>query len=532
MASYDVIVIGSGVAGLTAALALARHRRTLLLTKDALEESATRYAQGGIAAALGPGDAAAAHCADTIAAGAGLVDEGAARVLAEAAAERIAALVALGVPFDREGAALALGREAAHSAARIVHAGGDATGLHLERTLAAHVRQAPLAVREHAFVTSIVVEDGCVAGVKVLGADGGGEEQIDAPIVVLATGGAGQLYRYTTNPTVATGDGIALAYRAGAAVMDLEFIQFHPTALRLPGAPPTLITEAVRGEGAVLRDRYGHAFMATYDPRAELAPRDIVARAIWQEMARTDAECVYLDLRSIPPERLRARFPGLLTLARTYGLDPLREPIPVAPAAHYTMGGVRANLWGETTLSGLYACGEVACTGVHGANRLASNSLLEGLVFGARAAERILTRRSDEPWPSPPPDALALSEPPAPARATAAGTPPDRQALQTLMWEHVGLIRDAPGLSEARAQLAAWQTEQPVPRDRATHELANLLLVGRLVAEAALLRRESRGAHYRRDYPEPGPLGVHRFVFQRDGVPCVLAEEAACAAAD
>src|SRR5579875_1665955 len=236
MASYDVIVIGSGDAGLTAALALARHRRTLLLTKDALEESATRYAQGGIAAALGPGDAAAAHCADTIAAGAGLVDEGAARVLAEAAAERIAALVALGVPFDREGAALALGREAAHSAARIVHAGGDATGLHLERTLAAHVRQAPLAVREHAFVTSIVVEDGCVAGVKVLGADGGGEEQIDAPIVVLATGGAGQLYRYTTNPTVATGDGIALASRAGAALMDLEFIQFHPPVPSWPRA--------------------------------------------------------------------------------------------------------------------------------------------------------------------------------------------------------------------------------------------------------------------------------------------------------
>src|SRR5579875_4075565 len=356
MASYDVIVIGSGVAGLTAALALARHRRTLLLTKDALEESATRYAQGGIAAALGPGDAAAAHCADTIAAGAGLVDAEAARVLAEAAAERIAALVALGVPFDREGAALALGREAAHSAARIVHAGGDATGLHLERTLAAHVRQAPLAVREHAFVTSIVVEDGCVAGVKVLGADGGGEEQIDAPIVVLATGGAGQLYRYTTNPAVATGDGVALAYRAGAAVADMEFIQFHPTALRLPGAPATLITEAVRGEGAILRDADGRAFAADYDARGELAPRDVVARAIWAQMAKTGAACVYLDLRGIDPARVRARFPGLVATGRAHGFDPTVDLVPVAPAAHYTMGGVWTDQWGATTLPGLYAC--------------------------------------------------------------------------------------------------------------------------------------------------------------------------------
>lgn len=535
MASYDAIVIGSGVAGLTAALALARHRHTLLLTKDALEESATRYAQGGIAAALGPGDAATAHCADTIAAGAGLVDEGAARVLAEAAAERIAALVALGVPFDREGAALALGREAAHSAARIVHAGGDTTGLHLERTLAAHARGLPLAIREHAFVTGIVVEDGHVAGVKVLNANSGEsveEERIDAPIVVLATGGAGQLYRYTTNPAVATGDGIALAYRAGAAVMDLEFIQFHPTALRLPGAPAVLITEAVRGEGAVLRDRYGHAFMAAYDPRAELAPRDIVARAIWQEMARTDAECVYLDLQPIAPERLRARFPGLLATARTYGLDPLRQPLPVAPAAHYTMGGVRTNLWCETTLPGLYTCGEAACTGVHGANRLASNSLLEGLVFGARVAERILTRDAAEPWPSPPPEALALSEPPLPAHETTSGAPASRELLQALMWERAGLVRDAHGLSETRSLLAAWQTAQPAPRDRAAHELDNLLLVARLVVEAALLRRESRGAHYRRDYPEPSPLGVHRFVFQRDGAPCVPAEEATYAAAD
>jgi L-aspartate oxidase len=603
MASYDCIVAGSGVAGLTVALALSRHAHVLLLSKDALDESATRYAQGGIAAAIGADDSAEAHRLDTLAAGAGLVDEDSARTLTAGAAERIAALVALGMPFDRDGEQIALGREAAHSAARIVHAGGDATGFYLEQTLVRRTLDAALDLREHTVVTEIVVRDGRVAGLDILDTVSGQRERIDAPVVVLATGGAGQLYRYTTNPAVATGDGIALAYRAGAAVADMEFIQFHPTALRLPGAPATLITEAVRGEGAILRDSTGYAFAADYDPRGELAPRDVVARAIWAQMAKTDAPCVYLDLRGIDAERVRTRFPGLVATGRAHGFDPTRDLVPVAPAAHYTMGGVWTDKDGRTTLPGLYACGEVACTGVHGANRLASNSLLEGLVYGARVAADVMRnpiastenqnadRRAEEwshlaPGPVPereggssaigdgresanaepsglresPHEELPLTKP-SPFRGTVSSprragavpsaltegtgrraaqaatgqgevTPPCSLAeLQALMWEDAGLVREAAGLARAGATLAAWEAELPAPATRADHELANLLLVGRLVVAAATLRQESRGAHYRSDFPEPSADGLHHTIFQRLTSPA-NAEELAHVAAD
>jgi L-aspartate oxidase len=507
--SYDLVVVGSGIAGLSAALTAAEQgRRTLLLTKDALEEANTRYAQGGIAAALGEDDSSQAHLQDTVAAGAGLVDERAAAIMTAAARPQIERLVSLGVPFDREAGQIALGREAAHSAFRIVHAGGDATGAHIEHTLADRVRASGVAVREHVVVTDLLSEDGRVAGVDVLDGRAGRRARIEAGAVILATGGAGRLYRYTTNPPLATGDGVALAYRAGVEVMDLEFIQFHPTALRLPNAPVFLVSEAVRGEGAILRDAQGVAFMRAYDPREELAPRDVVARAIHEQMESTGADSVYLDLRHLPAERVRSRFPHIDAFCREHGLDMTRDPLPVAPAAHYTMGGVRTDDAGTTNVGGLFACGEVACTGVHGANRLASNSLLEALVFAGRAVEGALAGRNHAPA-----DATAISLPPAQPGET---SPPSLAALQRLLWDEAGIVRTGGGLAHARRVLAAWAAALPPAGDRAGCELQNLVLVGRLVVEAALLRRESRGAHFRADYPEPSPDGLRHFVFRRD----------------
>jgi len=507
MSRYDCVIVGSGVAGLSSALALAPHGRVLLLTKGAIEDSATRYAQGGIAAALGAEDSAAAHLKDTIDAGAGLVDEHAARLLTAGATGRIANLLDLGVPFDRENGRIALGREAAHSAFRIVHAGGDATGLYLERTLVDRVRASRVEVHEHRMVTGILTGYGGVAGADVLDCESGATERIDTAALVLATGGAGRLYRYTTNPDVATGDGIALAFDAGAELMDLEFIQFHPTALRLPGVPSLLISEAARGEGAMLRDRSGHAFMADYDRRAELAPRDVVARAIQQQMAHTGADHVFLDLTHLPTEFVRARFPHIDQTCREHGLDLTREPLPVAPAAHYTMGGVRTGPGGETNVRGLFACGEVACTGVHGANRLASNSLLEGLVFGLRTAESVLAGVSPVPG-----DSSAVALPDASAGET---RPPTLKELQCLMWDEAGIVRNGRGLDLARMALSAWQHSLPPAADRAGHVRHNLVLTGRLVVEAASMRQESRGAHYRSDFPEPSTGGLRHFVFKK-----------------
>jgi L-aspartate oxidase len=502
---YDLIIVGSGIAGLYAALLARDLGSVLLLTKGSIQESNTRYAQGGIAAALGPDDSSELHFEDTLQTGAGLVDEDAARILAEDAPDRIRDLVDLGVTFDTTHGEVALGREAAHSKARILHAGGDATGAHIELSLSSLAQQSGIEVAEHSALSSIAVDCGRVTGVEVLDVQTGAVRNVAGESVVLATGGCGQLYRHTTNPSVATGDGIAVAFRAGAEVQDMEFVQFHPTALRVPGAPVFLISEALRGEGALLIDSAGRRFMPEHDTRAELAPRDVVARAIHQEMRQSGSDHVFLDISHLLAERVVARFPQIFSYCLRFGIDITKDLIPVAPAAHYMMGGVRTNIWGETTVEGLYACGECACTSVHGANRLASNSLLETVVFAKRVIERIASGQSA---PAPASEAaLHLTSP-----VAAETDPPTVDRLQNLMWEHVGIVRNGGDLESACAALSSWASRS----DAAAPELQNLTLCGRLVAQAALIREESRGAHYRSDFPEPQEEWRRHIVFRRD----------------
>ena len=531
--SYDYVIIGSGIGGLYAAIQAREHGSVLVVTKGSIDECNTRWAQGGIAAPIGAGDSAKEHLRDTIEAGAGLVDEEAARVLTSEAAARIEDLVRLGVPFDTSEGEIALAREGAHSQARVLHAGGDSTGAHIELTLASLARQEGITVLENTIATEIVkgeapnsarptsasnrAERG-VYGIRALNTKMGEASEYSCLHLILATGGAGQMYRVSTNPAVATGDGIALAYRAGAEVTDMEFVQFHPTALRLPGVQPFLISEAVRGEGGTLRDVRDERFMPEYDERAELAPRDVVARAIVDRMAETGADHVLLDVTHLERGHVIARFPQIYRFCLDAGLDITREPIPVSPAAHYTMGGIRTNVWGETTLAGLYACGECACTGVHGANRLASNSLLETVVF----AQRVIQRTVEAPGGSAPgtPGALDISDP-----AASESGPPAREAAQSLMWDNAGIVREAGGLAQAKAALSAWdgaltrERSEGDPRvaltDRAGLELRDLILCSRLVAEAALLREESRGAHYRTDFPEAREDWRRHLVFRR-----------------
>jgi L-aspartate oxidase len=479
----------------------------LVLTKGSIDDCNTRWAQGGIAAPVGPDDSPEKHLRDTIVAGAGLVDEEAARVLTSEAADRIRDLVRFGVRFDTDHGEVALAREGAHSVPRVLHAGGDSTGMYMELTLSSLARQQGVTVLEYTIATALEV--GKVAGVRALNTETGEVQNYEGRHLVLATGGAGQLYRFSTNPQVATGDGIALAYRAGAEIMDMEFIQFHPTALKLPGVQPFLISEAVRGEGGILRDVHGVRFMPEYDERAELAPRDIVARAIRDRMLKTGADHVALDVTHLDADLVTARFPQIYRFCLDAGLDMTREPISVSPAAHYTMGGIRTNTWGETTIPGLYACGECACTGVHGANRLASNSLLETVVF----AKRVIARTLESPETSTPETADATDlGPPATTEGTLA---PTREAIQSLMWDDVGIVRDGEGLAQAKATLAAWQSRLEAAVDRPSQEVADLLTCSRLVTEAALIREESRGAHYRTDFPEPLEEWRRHVVFRR-----------------
>ncbi len=507
---YDYIIVGSGIAGLYAALKAREHGGVLVLTKGSIDECNTRYAQGGIAAPIGEGDSPGLHLEDTLRAGAGLVDGEAARILTEEAADRIADLVEFGVPFDTLDGEITLGREGAHSLPRILHAGGDATGAHIELTLSSVAKLSRITIMEHCLAAKLHVADGAIEGLEALDCRTNTRLDFSCRFLILATGGAGQLYKISTNPSVATGDGVALAYEAGAEVMDMEFFQFHPTALRMPGVEPFLISEAVRGEGGILRDARGRAFMADYDPAAELAPRDVVARAILAEMGKTGADHVYLDGTHLAPARLTSRFPHIYRFCLEHGLDITREPIPVSPAAHYMMGGVRTNTWGQTNIRGLYACGEAACTGVHGANRLASNSLLETIVFAKRVVQRALRQAQGEPSVNEASaDAVSLSAP------VAAEVPPlDLGALQSLMWDKVGIVRSGDSLAQAKAILAAWQATLPHPSDRSSHELASLLTCGRLVTEAALRRQESRGAHYRVDFPEPSQAWQRHIIFR------------------
>jgi len=531
-----VVVVGSGIAGLFTALRLAEAGPVTVLTKQRLADSNTELAQGGIAAAIGKSDSPELHLQDTLAAGDGLCDLAAVEALVHEGPARVLELAALGVQFDRGQEGFALTREGAHSRRRILHAHGDATGDEIRRGLEEQVRRHPqITLLEDHFALDVVTEPGRrVAGVTALRPDGG-VVFFTSPFVILATGGAGQLYRTSTNPEVATGDGVAIAFRAGAAVADMEFIQFHPTALALEGSPKFLISEAVRGEGALLLNARGERFMPGYDPRGELAPRDVVARAIAREMASTGAGHVWLDARPIG-EAFPQRFPTIFAACRERGLDPLREPIPVAPAAHYAMGGVLTDTWGRTTLPGLFACGETACTGLHGANRLASNSLVEGLVFGQRIADFI--RRVEAGGPPSPSSGFEAASPPEsddghlphrwlqpawPASAGQARQPsqalaePERQPpeeplepgrlwaqTQDLMWRRAGIVRNREDLEQAWAEmagLAELAATAELGAGREALELANLTLVGALVARSALERRESRGAHFREDHP-------------------------------
>lgn len=518
MNTFDVIIVGSGLSGLYGALLASRHGDVLLLTKARIEDSNTYHAQGGIAAALASTDSPALHFDDTITAGAGLCDPRAVRVLVEEGPRRVRDLIVRGVRFDRQNGQIAFTREGAHSQARVLHAGGDATGASIEATIAAQVRSsARVTIRENHLVCDLLCDGHRVRGVRTIDCDTGQVAEFGASAVVLATGGAGQLFSQTTNPDVATGDGIALAFEAGAEIADLEFFQFHPTALAVPGAPRFLISEAVRGEGGILRNVKGERFMPSVDPRAELAPRDVVARAIVFEAQRTGHPCCYLDVTHLDASHFRSRFPTISRVCQRYGVDPSRDPIPVAPAAHYLMGGIRTNLWGETSLEGLYACGECACTGVHGANRLASNSLLETIVFSARVIQRLFDSTPGSEHADDASDAdsaqllsdvrIAVGAPrPGPAPVQSVAT------LRDLSWSTAGLTRDADGLRKLEAIAGAWQAQGQSRGDRAALELWSLTRLARLLAIAALRREESRGAHYRSDFPESNSEWQRRIV--------------------
>ncbi|GAA2949713.1 L-aspartate oxidase [Kitasatospora cinereorecta] len=510
----DVVVVGSGVAGLTTALrCAAAGLATVVVTKARLDDGSTRWAQGGIAAALGEGDTPEQHLDDTLVAGAGLCDETAVRTLVTEGPDAVRRLIDTGAHFDTTDAGdIALTREGGHHRRRIAHAGGDATGAEISRALVGAVRSAALHTVENALVLDLLTDaEGRTAGVTlhVMGEgqhDGVGA--VHAPAVVLATGGMGQVFSATTNPPVSTGDGVALALRAGAEVSDLEFVQFHPTVLFLgsdsEGQQP-LVSEAVRGEGAHLVDASGTRFMVGQHELAELAPRDIVAKAITRQMHLQGTEHMYLDARHFGAEMWEQRFPTILAACRSHGIDPVTEPIPVAPAAHYASGGVRTDLRGRTTVPGLYACGEVACTGVHGANRLASNSLLEGLVFAERIAADIV---ADGARPGRPPRAEAV---------TATGREPvplltaeTRTEIQRIMTRGAGVIRSAASLAAAAQELEALQqraadAEVNGPKDAVpgveAWEATNLLLVSRVLVAAAREREETRGCHWREDRP-------------------------------
>jgi L-aspartate oxidase len=475
----------------------------LLITKGSIDDCNTRFAQGGIAAAIGKNDSPELHFRDTISAGDGLCDEEAVRILVNEAPDRIADLVNLGVPFDTLDGEIGLTLEAAHSTPRILHAGGDATGEHIELTLSKRVRSTKILVLEHHLATDIIIENGKFGGIKVLNCKSGASEEFESRFLILATGGAGRLFRFSTNPEIATGDGIALAFRAGAEIVDIEFFQFHPTVLYLPGVTPFLISEAVRGEGGLLRNIDGVRFMPDYAPQAELAPRDVVARSILYEMEKTRQKNVFLDVTHLPPNTIATRFPQIYRFCLDHRLDIAKELIPVAPAAHYMIGGIRVNIWGESNIPGLFAAGEVACTGAHGANRLASNSLLEVLIFSKRIIEK--TSGIYEPTTATSASHNDIHHQLKQKQLAKDVPAPSLSALQSLLWDKVGIIRSKEGLIEAADTLADWQKSLPPPRDRQSYELANLVLTGRSMAESALLREESRGAHFRSDFPESLP---------------------------
>ena len=508
--SFDYIIVGGGIAGLRAAIALAPSGRVAILTKADARESNTGYAQGGIAAAVGPDDSPSLHARDTLAAGDGLCDEAAVNVLVSEGPKYVRELMSWGARFAHQpNGELALGLEAAHSVRRVLHA-ADATGREIGRAMWERATTFPsITTIAHALVTELIVEDGVVRGVKLF--DTSGEQQVmRSKATLLATGGAGQVFRETTNPAVATGDGIALAYRAGAAVVDLEFVQFHPTALNMPGAPRFLISEALRGEGARLVNVNREAFMPRYDAAGDLAPRDVVARSIVRESERTGGG-VFLTLAHLDADRVRRRFPTIAAMCRQVGLDLATDLIPVGPAAHYLMGGIQTDVWARTSLPGLFAAGETACTGVHGANRLASNSLLEGLVFGARAGDAM---REGSQAPGAGFQASTVAAQPASPQPTASSPQPliAPGAIRDLLWRAAGLFRRREQLEPAVAALDASHGAgmKTIGREGANDvddwRRFNLATVAWLIARAALRREESRGGHFREDFPQRDDL--------------------------
>ena len=581
----DYAVVGSGVAGLRAAIELSESGSVLVLAKSDLSDSATAWAQGGIAVALSDEDEIGLHEQDTLNAGDGLCRPESVALLVEEGPKYITQLIEWGTEFDRAGTKLAFTREAAHSRSRILHSHGDSTGREISRALLARAHKIPhLHLRAHSFTTSLILEDGRAVGVRFIDENDGSLHEVRALAVLLATGGLGQIYRETTNPEVATGDGMAIAYEAGAVLSDMEFMQFHPTALAIQGAPRFLLSEALRGEGGILRNILLERFMKRYAEAQELAPRDVVARAIVSEMHRTNAQHVYLDMTAKSAEFLQKRFPRIYSTCLSYGLDLATDMAPVCPAAHYMMGGVKTDLWGHTSIPGLYAAGETADTGVHGANRLASNSLLEGLVFGARSGQAMIADRnhsSDKVQkgahpvkfkastlpgsPAPKPDshshdgtsvqaasanssanssassrsavahsaklaasvsrsttthsiksvvATAASSPASTStKSSAAVSAPSDEALaapavaaalaqiRDLMWRHVGIMRHGKELSAAIAFLEDMKLQLPEHPSRHDYELANLHTLASLMTRSALAREESRGSHYRSDFP-------------------------------
>lgn len=514
---YDVVIIGSGIAGVYTALSSPRNARILIITKEAIEVNNSVLAQGGIAVSLDQNDSPDLHFKDTINAGAGLCDETAVKALVTEAAENIATLCLYGVNFDRdEGRMLALTREAAHSMNRIIHT-GDATGKEVCDTLVRAVSTLNnVTIREQTFAIDLITENGECKGVLTSNEDGTCLKAYYAPVVVCASGGYGQLYSRTTNPEVATGDGAALALRAGAELVDLEFVQFHPTVLFHPDNQNFLISEAVRGEGAVLRNINGELFMENYHPMKELAPRDVVSRAIFQEMQKTGSSHVFLDITHKDRDFLQHRFPTIFGKCLSYGIDISKDFIPVAPCQHYSMGGIRTDEWGKTRIPGFYAVGEAACNGIHGANRLASNSLLEGLVFGKRIGRQVQENLNE----------IKMREGFRPMiRSFKEKTVKDidfcamKKKLQEIMTSNVGIIRSEESLSKAMKMISGMKSE--IEGARVVHtshmEVVNMLTLAELVVNAAILRQESRGAHFRTDHPATDDQNWHMNIIFRTG---------------